>query len=56
MEKVSPEEETLLTSFREKTFVVSGLVSFLGNCCSVDQYKKLNRVGEGTYGIVKCFL
>ncbi|KAJ3313265.1 Cyclin-dependent kinase 10 [Boothiomyces sp. JEL0838] len=26
--------------------------TFRGNCTAVDQFKKLNRVGEGTYGIV----
>ena len=25
---------------------------FIGNCTPVDAYEKLNRIGEGTYGIV----
>jgi cyclin-dependent kinase 10 len=25
---------------------------FIGACRSVDEFEKLNRVGEGTYGIV----
>ena len=37
-------------SFEHKKYEVSS--SFVGNCTPVENYKKLNRVGEGTYGIV----
>jgi hypothetical protein len=28
------------------------MTHFYGNCRSVEQYEKMNRIGEGTYGIV----
>lgn len=31
---------------------VESSTPFLGNCRSVDEFDKLNRIGEGTYGIV----
>lgn len=31
---------------------ISSVPPFLGSCRSVDEFQKLNRIGEGTYGIV----
>jgi len=43
--------EAALDSDRSRTPSQPPTVS-LGRCRSVDEYQKLNRIGEGTYGIV----
>ena len=35
---------------------IADTTNFYGLCTQVDQYEKINRIGEGTYGIVCEFL
>ncbi|CAO3597758.1 unnamed protein product [Absidia cylindrospora] len=41
----------MLTSVRKKQIHYSD-TPFYGNCRDVEEFQKLNRVGEGTYGVV----
>ncbi|SAM00300.1 hypothetical protein [Absidia glauca] len=43
---------TVLTSVRKRQVSFSEKLPFYGDCRDVEDFQKLNRVGEGTYGVV----
>jgi cyclin-dependent kinase 10 len=43
---------TVLTSVRKRQAGFSEKLPFYGDCRDVEDFQKLNRVGEGTYGVV----
>jgi cyclin-dependent kinase 10 len=43
---------TVLTSVRKRQVGFSEKLPFYGDCRDVEDFQKLNRVGEGTYGVV----
>ncbi|OZJ03304.1 hypothetical protein BZG36_02287 [Bifiguratus adelaidae] len=47
-----PESALSLTSVSGQTIPLSDTKAFYGACRNVADYKRLNRIGEGTYGIV----